>query len=107
MFDVIECAKHRDLVSGAILETIVPVSDLGGEDEVIIDDICSKGGTFIGISNKLTEKNGGDKYLVVTHFEGTADLEKLKAAGIKRIYTTNSVGNFETPDGFIKQIDVF
>ena len=107
VFDVVECAKHRDMLTGKILETIVPVSDLNQESGVIVDDICSKGGTFMGLSTKIKEKNGGDEYLVVTHFEGTADLNALKASGIKKVYTTNSIGNFETPDGFIKQIDVF
>ena len=106
-FDLIECAKHRDMVSGKILETVVPVADLKGEDAIMVDDIFSKGGTFMGLSGKMAEKNSGDKYLVVTHFEGTADIEKLKAAGIKGIFTTNSIGNFETPDGFVKQINVF
>lgn len=106
-FDLIECSKHRDMISGKILETIIPVSDLNAEDSIMVDDICSKGGTFMGLSAKMAEKNSGDKYLVVTHFEGTADLNKLKAAGIKKIYTTNSIGNFETPDGYIKQLNVF
>ena len=112
-FDIVECAKHRDMVTGEILETIVPVPDLNGEDCIIMDDICSKGGTFIGrngvggIVRKLKEKNAGDVYLVVTHFEGTADLQAMKDAGIKRVFTTNSIGNFETPDGFIKQLNVF
>lgn len=106
-FDLIECAKHRDMLSGKILETVIPVADMNGEDALMVDDICSKGGTFMGLASKMTEKNAGDKYLIVTHFEGTADLEKLKAAGIKGVFTTNSIGNFETPDGFIKQINVF
>ena len=106
-FDLIECAKHRDLISGKILETVVPVSDMGGEDAVIVDDICSKGGTFMGLAQVMNNKNCGDKYLVITHFEGTADIKQLKEAGIKGVFTTNSIGNFETPDGFIKQIEVF
>ena len=106
-FDLIECAKHRDMLTSKILKTVVPVDDLKGEDVLMVDDICSKGGTFMGLSSTMVEKNAGDKYLIVTHFEGTADLEKLKAAGIKGIFTTNSIGNFETPDGYIKQLNVF
>ena len=108
-FSIVECAKHRDLATGKILETIVPVESFGGSDEIVVDDICSKGGTFMGIASKLAEKNAGDIYLVVTHYEGTADIEQLKKAGIKKIFTTNSVVDLkdEKYNDFIHQIDVF
>jgi ribose-phosphate pyrophosphokinase len=105
--DIVECAKHREMSTGKILEIIVPKDDFGGDDVVIVDDICSKGGTFMGLAEKLKTRNVGKIILVVTHYEGTADIEKLKASGISAVYTTNSIGKFETSDGFIKQINVF
>lgn len=105
--DIVECAKHRDLASGKILQTIVPHEDFNKESEVMVDDICSKGGTFMGIASELNKKNAGDIYLVVAHFEGTADLAALKAAGIKKVFTTNSIKDITTEDGFVHQIDVF
>lgn len=108
-FSIVECAKHRDLATGKILETIVPIDSFKHADEIITDDICSKGGTFMGIASKLAEKQAGDIYLVVAHYEGTADIEQLKASGIKKIFTTNSVVDLkeEKYKGFIHQIDVF
>lgn len=107
--EIVECAKHRDLATGKILSTVVPINDFGGADEVVVDDICSKGGTFMGIASKLSEKNAGNIYLVVAHYEGTADIEQLKASGIKKIFTTNSVVDLkeEKYKDFIHQIDVF
>jgi ribose-phosphate pyrophosphokinase len=108
-FSIIECAKHRDLATGKILETVVPKDDFEGMDCVIVDDISSRGGTFMGIASKLKEKNAGDIYLVVAHYEGTADVEQFKASGIKKVFTTNSISDLteEKYQGFIQQINIF
>jgi len=108
--DIIQCNKTRDLSTGKITGLTVSHSDLGGKDVYIVDDICSKGGTFMMIAKKLRELNAGKIYLVVSHWEDSADLSKLSKAGIEFVYTTNSMGRLNTtsavkfdtssPDGF-------
>jgi ribose-phosphate pyrophosphokinase len=89
---VIRADKLRDLSTGKIIETTVYADDLTDKVCVIIDDICSYGGTFCALATKLKEKNAAAVYLVVTHNEGVADNHKLKASGIDWVYTTNSKG---------------
>ena len=54
------------------------------------DDICAKGGTFCALAKVLKAKGASKVYLVVSHYEGTADLRILKESGIDLVFTTNS-----------------
>jgi len=104
-YKTVQCDKVRDLDTSKIIDLDVPLQDFEGIDCVIIDDICSKGGTFVEISKKLKERNCGKIYLVVAHYEGTADTNLLKESGIEKIFTTNSMLDVESFD-FINQINV-
>jgi ribose-phosphate pyrophosphokinase len=99
------CSKHRDIASGEILDTIVPKDKFDGETCFIVDDICSKGGTFKSLAKKLKSLGAGDIYLIVTHYEGTADLKELYESGIKQVFTTNSITTIH--NNFVKQLDIF
>lgn len=92
--EIIVCNKVRK--DGKIVKTEVPAEDLKGRDCIIIDDICSKGGTFIGIAKELKKKGAGNIYLVVSHYEGTANEQELKDSGITRVFTTNSINSVES-----------
>jgi len=87
---VIRADKLRDVQTGKIIDMQVYAEDLTGQVCVIVDDICAKGGTFCGLATKLLEKNARAVYLVVSHYEGTADPAALKEAGITQVYTTDS-----------------
>ena len=66
----------------------------------IVDDICSKGGTFYHSALKLKEFGATNIYLYVTHCENSIyDGELLKNNGlIEKIYTTDSIlTNTESP----------
>jgi ribose-phosphate pyrophosphokinase len=87
--------KLRDLTSGAIKEIAVYSDDLNGHNVVILDDICERGGTFIGLAKELKKKNCGKVILYITHgvFAGKdkdSVIESLYQGGIDEIYTTNS-----------------
>lgn len=103
---VIRADKLRDVTNGKILETVVYAEDLTGKIAIITDDICSYGGTFKALAKKLKEKNAEKVYLVVSHFEGVANLRELKESGIDGVYTTDSFPLIESDDynkdGFIK-----
>ena len=97
--NVIIAAKHRDLLSGKITHTEVPVIDKYSPDSnfVIIDDICDGGRTFLEIANVIRshvwprdEYFKGKIYLIVTHgifSNGFLDLSD----NFDRIFTTDSV----------------
>lgn len=98
--EIILCNKARNLNDGKILAYSVDKADLGGRDVIIIDDICSRGGTFMGLATELKKRNAGKIYLIVSHYEGSADISKLKESGIERVYTTDSIGKVN--DEFVK-----
>jgi len=101
---VIKCDKERDVSTGELKSFNVYADNLEGKDCIIVDDICSRGGTFMGLSKELKNRNAGNIYLFVTHYEGVADEYEMKKAGIKMIYKTNSMNDIETD--FIKNFKI-
>ena len=69
------------------------VDMIAGKNILIIDDICSKGGTFYHSAKRLKEAGAANIYLYVTHCENTIyEGELLKEDSlIKHIFTTNSL----------------
>jgi ribose-phosphate pyrophosphokinase len=104
--DYIYGMKKRDWETGNITGYEIVGDVVQGETILIIDDICSRGGTFLHASKKLKEKGAGDIYLYVSHCENTVLEGQLKESGlIKGIYTTNSI--FTKKDDFVKIIKEF
>ena len=62
---------------------------------IIIDDLCSAGGTFLLAGNSLRESGAREVYLIVSHCEPTIFDGKLLAddSPIDRIYTSDSMMN--------------
>ena len=85
--------KKRDWKTGAIQGLDIYGDDVVGKNILIIDDICSKGGTFFHSARKLKEAGAANISLYITHCEDTIfEGELLKDNGlIDRIYTTNSL----------------
>lgn len=108
---VVRADKIRDVKNGKILETVVYSDDLTNKNAIIVDDICSYGGTFKALAKKLKEKNVAKVYLVVSHFEGVANLRELKESGIDAVYTTDSFPLIDSNDynkeGFVKILDIW
>jgi ribose-phosphate pyrophosphokinase len=95
---VIRADKIRDVRNGAIVDTEVFCGDLSGKTALIVDDICAGGRTFIELAKKLKQKNCARIVLVVSHFEGTANLQLLASSGIDAVYTTNSIHDLSSDD---------
>ena len=94
--------KRRNWVTGKIegLDVAGDVEKINGRNILIVDDICSKGGTFYHSALKLKELGATNIYLYVTHCENSIyDGELLKNNGlIEKIYTTDSIlTNTESP----------
>lgn len=85
--------KHRDWRTGKIerLELTTP-ENVAGHTVLIVDDICSRGGTFTHTARALKEAGAKDVFLYVTHCENTIfDGTVLTDGLIRRVYTTNSI----------------
>lgn len=84
--------KKRDWNTGKITSL-----EISGEvpsvpfDVLIIDDICSYGGTFVRASKALREKGANKVYLYVTHCENSILKGELLNGYIDRVFTTNSI----------------
>lgn len=87
--DIAAANKYRSLSTGNIESLELSVQDFNGKDVLIIDDICMGGNTFIGLAEKLKEKNVGRIYLAVSHMISDAPNVKLWNH-FKKVYTTNS-----------------
>lgn len=86
--------KNRDWQTGKIvgLDVITNGIDIAGKDILIIDDICSYGGTFLHSARKLKELGANDIYLYVSHCENSIlNGELINSGLIKKIYTTDSI----------------
>ncbi|RII34011.1 ribose-phosphate pyrophosphokinase [Clostridium chromiireducens] len=90
---ILTANKERDFKTGYIKKL-----DMNGniDDDnfkaIIVDDLCSKGGTFILTAKKLKEMGASEIYLVVTHCEDSIfDGEILKTDLITKVFTTNSI----------------
>lgn len=94
--------KNRDWTTGQIkgLSVNGQTDKIKDRDVLIIDDICSKGGTFYHSAKKLKELGAKNIYLYVSHCENTIyEGELLKNNGlIEKIYTTDTIlTNLESP----------
>ena len=96
MFNLPYCfgLKKRDWRTGQILglDVIDNGIDLKDKTILIIDDISSRGGTFVHSSRALKKLNIGNVYLYVTHCENTILEGEIFTDGlIDRVFTTNSI----------------
>lgn len=86
--------KKRDWATGKINELDITgaVELISGSRVLIIDDICSKGGTFYYSAEKLKKLGAKEIYLYISHCENTILQGKILASGlIEKIFTTNSL----------------
>ena len=83
--------------------------DVKGKDCLILDDLCSRGGTFVKLTEQLKEHGANKVFLYVSHFEGGCEeykqtIERMLNV-VYGIYTTNSFRDFDEEDK--KLINIF
>lgn len=86
--------KNRDWKTGKILglEIMGEKSLIDGSDVLIVDDICSRGGTFFHAAKALKACGAKNIYLFITHCENTILKGGVLTSGlIERVYTTDSI----------------
>lgn len=105
--------KKRDFETGKIneLQIIGDVEDLKERKVLILDDLCSYGGTFELSASKLKEKGAKEVFLFVTHCEESIFKGVIfKNENISKVFTTNTIIN-DSPNtrvfsGQIEVIDI-
>lgn len=86
--------KNRDWATGQIrgLDVTGQTEYIPGSTVLIVDDICSKGGTFYYSAKALKELGAKEVYLYISHCENSIlDGELLKSDLVDRVFTTNSI----------------
>lgn len=86
---VLTATKNRDPETGRIVSLDLNEQPKPGASVLIIDDLCSKGGTFMLTASKLKEAGAGDIYLFTSHCENSIYESDLIKPGspIKKFYT--------------------
>lgn len=116
--DIIIASKHRDVTTGKITHTEVPLSVHDADKDLFIfDDICDGGRTFLEIAKVIRQTQSlssavhpdrhGKIFLIVTHgiFSSEEQLKELNEL-CDGIYCTNSYNTFDESTN-IKQINIF
>ena len=96
--------KKRDWQTGKInsLEVINPEM-VAGQNILIVDDICSYGGTFLHSARALKEAGANHIFLYITHCETSVlEGEMIKSGLIDKIFTTRSIYPLEKQNEIIK-----
>ena len=94
-FKCVFASKKRDWSTGEILGLELHGNEgcfLMGRHVLIIDDICSKGGTFYHSAKRLKELGAAEVYLYVSHCENSILQGEVLTSGlIERVFTTDSI----------------
>lgn len=101
--EIAVCTKVR-VHTGAISGVTVSVSDFGGKEVFIVDDICDGGRTFIALAKEIRTKNPGRINLIVSHGIFSYREEVIRDGGIDHVYTTDSFKKVEST--FITQVQL-
>ena len=99
--------KKRNPITGNIEDMRLKEGTVNhGSKCIIIDDLCSKGGTFAWAGSILKSLGASEVYLIVSHCEETIFNGKLLTEGstISRVYTSTSIMCKEHPN--IKYMDI-
>jgi ribose-phosphate pyrophosphokinase len=115
--DILIASKHRDITTGKILSTNVPLNagEHTNNNFLIVDDICDGGRTFIEIAKAIHEIRPDAKVsLAITHGIFSGGYYEL-SKHIDHIYCTNSVKDIEIESDsdytvskdYITQINVY
>lgn len=104
---VYQAWKHRNVANGALEGFGCQPLCFG--TYLMVDDICDGGGTFMGLASHIQETDGRDQEIVldlyVTHGIFQKGLRDLKTK-FGQIITTDSLGQYESPDVLINLIDM-
>lgn len=85
--------KKRNWEDGKILGVQIANPEIvSGKDILIVDDICSRGGTFYHSAKALKEAGAANISLYITHCENTILEGEIFTSGlINNVYTTDSL----------------
>ena len=85
--------------------TIANPAEVKDKDILIVDDICSYGGTFYRAATALKEAGARKVYLYITHCENAIWGGKLPDSGlIEKVFTTNSIYHYMGESNWLVEV---
>lgn len=107
--NIITCDKSRDFQTGQIKEIIANFEKRENQSDdfkniFVIDDLCSYGGTFVGVKeaiNKIIKDNKAKYNLIITHCEDVI-LKGKVLDEYEKVFTTDSLLTITHP-----KIDIY
>lgn len=88
--------KVREFDTGKIRSIELEDNDIRADVAIIVDDLCSKGGTFIGVAERLKEKGVQKILLCVAHCEPNIfNGSIIDSDVIDNVFTTDSIISLE------------
>lgn len=88
---IVTASKVRNVETGEIVKIQLDSYDILCKRCLLIDDVCSRGGTFKALAACLKGAGAGRIELFTTHNERVFNQDSMKAAGIDVIYSTDSI----------------
>lgn len=86
------CFKHRNFDTGKIEQLQLVGNYRKGGRVIIVDDLCSYGGTFLLTAEALKDLGAEEIYLAVGHCENSVLKGKMiESNAIKKIFTSNTI----------------
>jgi ribose-phosphate pyrophosphokinase len=108
--NVICMKKLRDRKTGEVFIDYTSSNDrdrIRGRDVVLVDDIISTGNTIIKAAEILKSDGCRDIVVMCTHASMTeVSSERIRAAGVAKIVTTNSIPKAAGTGAFVEAIDL-
>lgn len=91
---LLRATKKRDISTGNLSDTNIPVDVDSFKNIIIVDDICDGGRTFLNLADEIKKVNPMcNLHLVVTHGIFSAGRTKLEAA-FKTVIAYNQIDNW-------------
>ncbi len=103
--NVVYCTKQRDVLTGQIIATNIPLDvNLENKTCVIIDDIIDGGYTFIELAKGLKNRGVSKIYLVASHGIFSRGIDIFNDL-IDDVFTTDSVSNIASTINLIDRLN--
>lgn len=85
--------KHRDFETGHITDFQLVGEGEGPHKVIIVDDLCSKGGTFLMAAEALKARGFTEIYLIVAHCEESIFEGQIfnESSSITKVFTTDTI----------------
>lgn len=94
-------------LSSEEVEAFAIIGDIEGRDVILVDDMCSTGGTLVTAAKTCKMKGARRLYAAFSHGLLVGDtLKRLEQAGIEKIVMSNTIPREKSPSSIAEEVSV-